>query len=212
MSFLGLPPGHCRQWWQCRSLGWQYRINTTTGAWRYHARYAPGAKVTIFLPHRRHIRWPKPKTAAALSPAVTLSIYGQLMPLVTPVWCHGSHFVAWVRGASPILRAVMQLRLLLVLLLPTPLPSWPAATATAGQSVSHYYYMINVAPPTSQATLTSNPATYIDTGTSTSVVAAALPGVNKGSNTVYVVAVDDGKLQSKQSHYWYIYSQLDWSW
>lgn len=69
--------------------------------------------------------------------------------------------------------------------------SWPAATATSGQSVAHYYYMVNTSPPSTLATLQSNSATYIDNGTSTTVAAAALSNVNKGSNTVYVVAIDD---------------------
>ena len=69
--------------------------------------------------------------------------------------------------------------------------SWPAATATSGQSVVHYYYMINTSPPSTLATLQGNSSTYIDNGTTRTVAAAALPGVNKGSNTVYVVAIDD---------------------
>ncbi|MCB9801091.1 MAG: fibronectin type III domain-containing protein [Pseudomonadales bacterium] len=69
--------------------------------------------------------------------------------------------------------------------------SWPAATPTSGQSVAHYYYMINTAPPSTLATLQGNSATYIDNGTSTTVSADALPNVNKGSNTIYVVAIDD---------------------
>ena len=69
--------------------------------------------------------------------------------------------------------------------------SWPAATATSGQSVTHYYYMVNTSPPSTLATLQSNSATYIDNGTSITVAAAALSNVNKGSNTVYVVAIDD---------------------
>jgi len=69
--------------------------------------------------------------------------------------------------------------------------SWPEASATVGQSVTNYYYMVNVSPPSTLTTLTGNAATYVDNGTSTTVAAAALAGVNKGSNTVYVVAVDD---------------------
>lgn len=69
--------------------------------------------------------------------------------------------------------------------------SWPSATATSGQSVAAYYYMVNTTPPSTYATLTGNATTYVSNGTSTSVAATALPGVNKGSNTVYVVAVDD---------------------
>ncbi len=69
--------------------------------------------------------------------------------------------------------------------------SWPAATATSGQSVAHYYYMVNTTPPSTLETLQGNASNYIDNSTSTSVSARALPNVNKGSNTVYVVAIDD---------------------
>ena len=51
--------------------------------------------------------------------------------------------------------------------------------------------MVNTNPPSTLATLQSNSSTYIDNGTSLSVEATALPNVNKGTNTVYVVAVDD---------------------
>lgn len=71
--------------------------------------------------------------------------------------------------------------------------SWPAATASSGHSVAHYYYMVNTPPPSTLATLQGNPSTYIDNGTSTSVSAKTLPNVNKGTNTVYVVAIDDAE-------------------
>ncbi len=70
--------------------------------------------------------------------------------------------------------------------------SWQAASIVdAERSVAHYYYMINTPPPSTLATLQGNPTTYIDNGILTSVSARALAGVNKGTNTVYVVAVDD---------------------
>ncbi len=69
--------------------------------------------------------------------------------------------------------------------------SWPEATPTDGQSVAHYYYMVNTLPPSTLATLEGNTATYIDNETSRNAGTKALPNVNKGSNTVYVVAVDD---------------------
>ena len=69
--------------------------------------------------------------------------------------------------------------------------SWPEATATNGQQVSKYYYMVNVSPPSTLATLQGNASTYIDVGTSKVVMATALANVNKGTNTVYVVAIDD---------------------
>lgn len=69
--------------------------------------------------------------------------------------------------------------------------SWPEATPSAGQAVTHYYYMVNTTPPSTLSTLQGNSTTYIDNGTSTTVTAGALPNVNKGTNTVYVVAIDD---------------------
>ncbi|PIR63233.1 MAG: hypothetical protein CO156_04265 [Candidatus Pacebacteria bacterium CG_4_9_14_3_um_filter_40_12] len=69
--------------------------------------------------------------------------------------------------------------------------SWPEATPSAGQAVTHYYYMVNTSPPSTLSTLQGNSTTYIDNGTSTTVSAGALPNVNKGTNTVYVVAIDD---------------------
>jgi hypothetical protein len=67
---------------------------------------------------------------------------------------------------------------------------WPEADASAGRSVASYYYMINTPPPVSYATITSNSATYIAT-TENTVEAASIPGLRKGANTIYVVAVDD---------------------
>ncbi len=69
--------------------------------------------------------------------------------------------------------------------------SWPQATPAQDRQVSAYYYMINTSPPDTLDTLTSNPSTYIYNGNSTSVDLKALPNVNKGINTVRVVAIDD---------------------
>jgi len=69
--------------------------------------------------------------------------------------------------------------------------SWPAATASNDNQVSKYYYLINTQPPSTLATLQNNAATYFDNGNSTQVSLASLPNVNKGTNTVYVVAIDD---------------------
>jgi hypothetical protein len=72
--------------------------------------------------------------------------------------------------------------------------SWPEATIPDNEGgdrvVETYYYMINTPPPVSYATITSNSATYISTE-GTSLEAAAIPGLRKGANTIYVVAVDD---------------------
>jgi hypothetical protein len=72
--------------------------------------------------------------------------------------------------------------------------SWPAATASGSNSVTHYYYMINTSPPSTFATIEGNTGTYIDNGTSQTVSAKALTGVNKGTNTVYVVAIDNASI------------------
>lgn len=69
--------------------------------------------------------------------------------------------------------------------------SWPEANAGAGNSIAKYYYMINTSPPTTLATLSGNASTYISNETNTSVTANSLPNVNKGTNTIYVVAVDN---------------------
>ncbi len=66
--------------------------------------------------------------------------------------------------------------------------SWDAATPSAG-TIDSYYYMINTTPPATLATLTGNSTQYIP-ATGTSVTAQKLVGAVKGSNTVYVVAVD----------------------
>jgi len=57
-----------------------------------------------------------------------------------------------------------------------------------------------VAPPSTLSTLTGNAATYINNGTTITVEATALVGVNKGSNTVYVVAVDDADNYSPSNY------------
>lgn len=72
--------------------------------------------------------------------------------------------------------------------------SWDAASATGGNTVSGYYYMINTSPPATLSTLESNSTQYI-ANTTTSVAATKLTGSVKGANTVYVVAYDN------QDHY-----------
>ncbi len=69
--------------------------------------------------------------------------------------------------------------------------SWPTANAGGGQSVAAYYYMVNTLPPATYATISNNPSTYINNGAFTSVSARSLPNVNRGTNTIYVVAVDN---------------------
>ena len=73
--------------------------------------------------------------------------------------------------------------------------SWPAATPAPGRTISKYYYMVNTQPPSTLATITSNTATYTES-LGTSVASAPLAAVVKGSNSVYVVAVDDINIYS----------------
>ena len=51
--------------------------------------------------------------------------------------------------------------------------------------------MINTQPPSTLATITGNTSTYIDTSTTRTIATGVVDGAIKGSNTVYVVAVDD---------------------
>ena len=68
--------------------------------------------------------------------------------------------------------------------------SWPAASASSGQTIDTYYYMINTAPPSSLATMTSNSATYIPVEDNF-LETQSFSGLRKGTNTIYVVAVDE---------------------
>ena len=77
--------------------------------------------------------------------------------------------------------------------------SWPAATPSNGHTVAHYYYMVNVSPPSTLATLQGTATTYIDNGTNLSVAASSLANVTKGTNTVYVVAIDDASTPNYSS-------------
>ncbi|MEI6462546.1 MAG: LamG-like jellyroll fold domain-containing protein, partial [bacterium] len=68
--------------------------------------------------------------------------------------------------------------------------SWPSATLSPGRTVKSYYYMVNVTPPGNLSTLRSNSLVYIPSLT-TSVPESKINGLVKGSNTIYVVVVDD---------------------
>lgn len=68
--------------------------------------------------------------------------------------------------------------------------SWPEATVEDGRTVSSYYYMVNTLPPSTYETLISDSSKYIPV-TINSVPEQMLQGAVKGSNIVYVVAVDN---------------------
>ena len=68
--------------------------------------------------------------------------------------------------------------------------SWPEATVHDGENIESYYYMINTQPPSSLSTLENNNHVYIPTET-LSVELGKIVGAVKGTNNVYVVAVDN---------------------
>lgn len=68
--------------------------------------------------------------------------------------------------------------------------SWPEAQAGDGREIVSYYYMINTQPPSDIDTLKGNGSIYVPT-TSREVAEDVLIGAVKGSNNVYVVAIDD---------------------
>lgn len=76
--------------------------------------------------------------------------------------------------------------------------SWPAASPSAGRTVSKYYYMFNTTPPSQLSTITSNSATYKST-TGRNIANGRMPGLIKGTNTIYVVAVDDNDNYSQSN-------------
>lgn len=174
-------------------LGWQYQINSTSGTWLGTTtesslgvnNYVPTSESSRTLTHAQDgssivsgnniVYFRTVDSAGSTSSDATIRTcnlsYGGAAPAfdgldtvtVTPTTSTSNSFVL----------------------------SWPAATPSGSNTVAHYYYMINTTPPLTLATLQGNSTTYIDNGTSTTVAAAALPNVNKGSNTVYVVAVDN---------------------
>ncbi len=88
--------------------------------------------------------------------------------------------------------------------------NWPSAVPSSGHSIATYYYMINTPPPVSYATITSNSATYIATPNNY-LDTFIVPGLRKGANTIYVVAVDDNGNYSPTntiSSTFYLYSEL----
>jgi hypothetical protein len=68
--------------------------------------------------------------------------------------------------------------------------NWPEAQAGDGREITSYYYMINTQPPSDINTLKGNSSIYVPT-TTQEVAEDVLIGAVKGSNNVYVVAIDD---------------------
>ena len=70
--------------------------------------------------------------------------------------------------------------------------SWPEAIFQEGQELYSYYYMINIQPPSDVNTLKSNRNIYIPIE-SRNLSSRLLQGAVRGSNQVYVVAVDSSE-------------------
>lgn len=174
-------------------LGWQYQINSTAGTWLGTTTEAL-LGVTNYMPSSATSRTLTQVQDGSSIVSGTNVVYFRTVDAAGNTSSDGTMRTCNVSygGAAPAFGGTDA-----VTIAPTTSTSnsyalsWPTATATSGQSVAHYYYMINTSPPSTLATLQGNASTYIDNGTTRTVSAAALPGVNKGSNTLYVVAIDD---------------------
>ncbi len=173
-------------------LGWQYQINSSTGTWQgtthnatLNLDYIPATASAYTLVSSRD------SSAIASGANIvyfrTVDLAGNLSSSSMYRTCSLSY-----GGAAPTFPGNGT-----VTISPSSSTtnsfalSWPAATATTGQTVTHYYYMINNSPPSTLSTLQGNTTTYIDNGTTLTVAAKALANVNKGTNTIYVVAIDN---------------------
>ena len=174
-------------------LGWQYQINSTSGTWLGTTTEAT-VGVSKYIPlveSSRTLSVAQDGSSIVSGANViyfrTVDTSGNISSDATIRTCSLSY-----GGAAPAFNGTD-----VVTVTPSSATSnsfafsWPASTATFGKTVTHYYYMINTAPPSTLATLQGNATTYIDNGTAVTVPASALAGVNKGTNTVYVVSIDD---------------------
>jgi hypothetical protein len=178
-------------------LGWQYQLNSTAGTWEgtdtdnsLSLKYIPSSYNSF------------PYYLTSLVDGPNIQIGNNVIYFRTVDYAGNFSAVATIRtgnlafgGAAPSFPGSCD-NATGVTVTPTTSTSnnfslsWPAATPAGGRTVSKYYYMVNTQPPATLATITSNTVTYIGSN-STSISSGALSGVVKGSNTVYVVAVDD---------------------
>lgn len=174
-------------------LGWQYQINSTSGTWLGTTTEST-LGVTNYIPTSESSR-----TLTQVQDGSSIVSGNNIVYFKTVDAAGNTSSDATIRtcnlsygGAAPAFGGTDTVTV-------TPSTStsnsfalsWPAATPTTGKTVTHYYYMINTSVPSTLATLQGNASTYIDNGTAITVSAAALANVNKGSNTVYVVAIDN---------------------
>ncbi len=173
-------------------FGWQYQINSSTGTWQgttnssgLNLDYIPATASAYTLVSSRDssaitsgsniIYFRTVDTAGNLSSSGTIRAYSLSYGGAAPSFLQTDSVTVTPSTSTSNSFAL----------------SWPAATPTSGKTVTHYYYMVNVSPPSTLATLQGTATTYIDNGTSLSVSAKALANVTKGTNTVYVVAIDN---------------------
>src|SRR3989339_549108 len=177
-------------------LGWQYQINSSSGTWHgttvdsaLGLDYIPATASAYYLVASRDegaivngsniIYFRTVDNAGNLSSASTyrtasLSYCGAAQSFTSS--CDATDSVTVTPSSSDTNSFAL---------------SWPTASPSGSNTVGSYYYMINTSPPTSLTTLQGNSSTYIDNDLVRTVATAALPNVNKGANTLYVVAIDD---------------------
>ncbi len=169
-------------------LGWQYQINSTSGTWN-----GPNYNSSLSVNYIPSTNSSYTLTSSDSSSIIVGDniIYFRTIDEAGNISSYRTCSIAY-GGQAPIFPIGGQ-----VLVTPntsntnTFSLSWPSATATTGQTVADYYYMVNNTPPSSLATLQENGGKYINNGTSTEVSATVLSNAVKGTNTVYVVAIDN---------------------
>ena len=173
-------------------LGWQYQINSTSGTWK-GTNTNPTLGVTYIPYTSSSYNLTDAQDGSSISPGQNIVYFrtvnnaGIASTSSTYRTCNIDY-----QGAAPVFPSGSNVTISPSVSTTNSFSvSWPAATATSGQSVAHYYYMINTPPPSLLSTLQDNPGTYIDNGTSTSIPTSSLANVGKGVNTIYVVAIDN---------------------
>ena len=174
-------------------LGWQYQINSTSGAW-LGTTTSPDSSIGNYIPlGNSTYTLTNSQDQSAISPGTNVVYFRTVDSVGNPSsdssirTCNLSF-----GGAAPQFNSSDQITV-------TPVSStvnnysfsWPEASVSNGLHVTHYYYMVNTPPPQTLTTLQGNPSTYFDIGTSLSIPNRAITNVNKGSNTIYIVAIDD---------------------
>ena len=185
-------------------LGWQYKLNGTSGNWNgsydntfLGVKYIPiGESQPYYLDPTRD------------GPDITVGnnvIYFRTIDAVGNVSVPGTYRTANLSygGEAPTFSKSC-LDETGVTLTPSAMNanlfslSWDSALASVGKTIKSYYYMINTTPPDLYSSILSNSATYIPT-TNTSIPSQKLSGAIKGNNTVYVVAADSSNNYSGSS-------------